>query len=71
MTDLEIFRWVSGLYINKGRLDLVEWNGGMEWWTGSRMEWLEVEWNGNFTWWSPLYKDHLLTKSTSYKDHFT
>ena len=48
-----------------GRLDSVEWNGGLEWWNG-------LEWNGgmerccgNFNWWSPLYKDHLLTKTTS------
>ena len=44
---------------------MVEWNGGMDWsggleWNGG-MEW----YFGNFNWWSPLYKDHLLTKTTS------
>ena len=42
-----------------GRLDSVEWNGGLEWNGG--ME----RYFGNFNWWSPLYKDHLLTKTTS------
>ena len=30
-----------------GRLDSVEWNGGLEWWNGG-MEWWNgmVEWNG-------------------------
>ena len=60
-----------------GRLDSVEWNGGLEWWNGLEwnggMDWNGgLEWNGgmeryfgNFNWWSPLYKDHLLTKTTS------
>ena len=25
---------------------MVEWNGGMEWWTGM------VEWNGGLEWWN-------------------
>ena len=28
-----------------GRLDSVEWNGGLEWWNG-------LDWNGIVEWWN-------------------
>ena len=49
----------------------------MEWWTGMAggTDWNRmVEWNGTLVisiWWSPLYKDHLLTKTTSLYRLFT
>jgi len=45
-----------------GRLDSVEWNGGLEWWNGG------MEWNGykldTSDWFSPSYNEHLWTKTT-------
>ena len=44
--------------IMNGRLDSVEWNGGLEWWNGGMERYF-----GNFSWWSPLYKGHLFIKT--------
>ena len=42
----------------------------MEWWNG--LEWCNgiERYLGNFSQWSPLYKDHLLTKTTSLQRSF-
>ena len=37
---------VCSFALQKGCLDSVEWNGGLEWWTGM------VEWNGLMEWWN-------------------
>jgi len=52
-TEVNIFPGKTLLKIT-GRLDSVEWNGGLEWWNG--LEW----WILNTSeWFSPPYNDHL------------
>ena len=36
-----------------GRLDSVEWNGGLEWWNGL-VEWTGTEWWNGLEWWTGM-----------------